>query len=429
MACLLFKTAIGLLAMGIMVSAQTTEYTDPNTGITFQQIVKNGDTYTFGIALPDTAGLDFIGQITGNGSEGWVSVSFGGGMLDNLLLIVYPDGEEVTASLRITSEYASPLLFDGDAVMKPIPDGTFADSTGFSYTFLCENCIVDGLTFNSSESDPFLGWAMSTNPVTDPSSPFSLLNYHDFFGGFRADIKAAASSKFAEWAALAADDPDFPPGPPGGGNGTFPEPPVRDQTYDYIVAGAGAAGIVAAERIAESGASILLLERGGVSLYSTGGEITVPWNDTVTVFDVPAILTTIPSTPGTNAFCADTASQAACILGGGTAVNGMIFIRPPERDFDHFPEGWRWEDVADAAERLYERNPHTLYPSVDGEYYDGVIYDIASKSFESNGWKSVDAIQNPNEKHMMFSRAPCGVSRHSIRDRHRLSRLTSCNRS
>ena len=406
----ILKYAIGLLPLTGAVKAQTSEYEDPNTGITFQRIAKNDDAYTFGIALPETFGTDFIGQITGTGQEGWVGVSFGGGMLNTLLLVAYPDGEDVTASLRTAKEYASPLMFNGDAVVKPIPEGTFANADGYSYTFLCENCIIEGLTFDGSDPNPALSWAMSANAVSDPSSPSSILNYHDFFGGFGADIEAASSAKFAEWAALAADDPDFPPAPPGGGNGTFPDAPVRDETYDYIVAGAGAAGIVAAERIAESGASVLLLERGGPSLYSTGGEVTVPWNDTMTVFDVPAILRTIPSTPGTNAFCADTASQAACILGGGTAVNGMIFIRPPERDFDHFPEGWRWDDVADAAERLYARNPHTLYPSADGEYYDGVIYDMASKSFESNGWTSVDVIEDPNEKHMMFSRAPCGVS-------------------
>ncbi|RYP78208.1 hypothetical protein DL771_000685 [Monosporascus sp. 5C6A] len=403
-------STIGFLALtGVGAMAQTAEYTDPNTGITFQQIVKNEGGYTFGIALAETFGSDFIGQITGTGSEGWVSVSLGGRMIHSLLLVAYPHGQDVTASLRTATQYAAPLLFEGDAALKPIPEGTFADSTGFSYTFLCENCIIDDLTFNGSDPVPFLGWATSKNSVVDPSSPSSLLNYHDFYGMFGADIKAASSTKFAEWAAMAADDPDFPPPPPGGGNGTFPDAPVRDQTYDYIIAGAGAAGIVAAERIAESGASVLLLERGAASFYASGGEVTVPWNDTVTVFDVPAILRFIPATPGTNAFCADTAAQAACVLGGGTAVNGMIFVRPPERDFDDFPEGWRWEDVTDAAERLYDRNIHTLYPSVDGEYYDGVIYDVASKSFESNGWRHVDPIQNPNEKHMMFSRAPCGI--------------------
>ncbi len=407
------STACFLALTGIGVMAQTVKYTDPNTGITFQRITKDGDNYSFGLALPEPFGSDFIGQITSNVSEGWASVSFGGGMIDSLLLIVYPNGENVTASLRVAPQYSSPLLFDGNAIVKPIPNGIFVGASGFSYTFLCEKCVIDGLTFDGEDPDPFLGWAMSPNPVVNPSSPSSLLNYHDLFGAFSVDIKAARSTSFPEWATMAADDPDFPPTPPEGGNSTIPDAPLRNETYDYIIAGAGAAGIVVAERIAESGASVLLLERGTASFYVTGGEVTVPWNDTITVFDVPATLRFIPKTPGTNAFCADTAAQAACILGGGTAVNGMIFIRPPERDFDDFPEGWKWDNVVNAARRLYERNIHTLYPSADGKYYDEVIYNIASKSFLSNGWRHVDAIQNPNEKHMMFSRAPSGV-RHVV---------------
>ncbi|KAI0193465.1 FAD/NAD(P)-binding domain-containing protein [Astrocystis sublimbata] len=403
-------SSLGLLALaGVEVVAQTTEYTDPNTNITFQKIEKDGSSYTFGIALPETFGTDFIGQITGAGTEGWVSVSFGGGMRHSLLLIAYPDGESVTASLRTTGQYAAPLLFEGsEAVVRPIPEGTFADSTGFSYTFLCERCVVQDLTFNGSVSEPRLGWARSTVPVVDPSSATSILSYHDYYGGFTADLEAASSAKFDEWAALAAVDPDFPPSP-SDSNGTIPDAPVREETYDYIVAGAGAGGIVAAERLAESGASVLLLERGAPSFYAQGGRITMPWNDTVTVFDVPTALNQIFDTPGTNSFCADTAAQAACILGGGTAVNGMIFIRPPEHDFEFFPEGWKWDDVADAAERLYERNIHTLFPSADGKYYDETIYNVASKSFESNGWTSTDAIQFPNDKHKAFSRAPSGI--------------------
>ena len=67
--------------------------------------------------------------------------------------------------------------------------------------------------------------------------------------------------------------------------------PVSSSTYDYIVVGAGAAGLVAPERLAQTGKSVLLLERGGPSLYTSGGggSALTPWNDTLTVYDVPAL--------------------------------------------------------------------------------------------------------------------------------------------
>ena len=60
-------------------------------------------------------------------------------------------------------------------------------------------------------------------------------------------------------------------------------------SYDYIVAGAGPAGIIVAQRLAESGANVILLERGDASTFSSGGRDILPWNNTVTQYDVPGV--------------------------------------------------------------------------------------------------------------------------------------------
>ncbi|KAF2727224.1 FAD/NAD(P)-binding domain-containing protein, partial [Polyplosphaeria fusca] len=177
-------------------------------------------------------------------------------------------------------------------------------------------------------------------------------------------------------------------------------------TYDYIVAGAGAAGIVAAQRLAESGASVLLLERGGSSFASTGNTDTLKWNSSVTMYDVPG-LSYYQSEVGTPAMCPDTADRAGCLLGGGSVVNAMKFVPPRERDFDDkWPAGWKWNDVADAAARLHERNPGQTYGSEDGVRYNDEAFDVLSKFLSGEGWTETDVIEKPNEKVDVFSHPP-----------------------
>ncbi|KAF4634645.1 hypothetical protein G7Y89_g3462 [Cudoniella acicularis] len=144
---------------------------------------------------------------------------------------------------------------------------------------------------------------------------------------------------------------------------------VSNTTYDYIIAGAGLAGIIAAERIAETGASILLIEQGKASTYATGGRSVVSWNEAVTQYDVPSMSYYLTTSSDTTEYCTDTASMARCLLGGGTIVNALMFVRPQEVDFKgKWPTGWKWDDVSTAADRLYSRNPGTTLASTDGKH-------------------------------------------------------------
>ncbi|KAF2122416.1 hypothetical protein BDV96DRAFT_627478 [Lophiotrema nucula] len=95
---------------------------------------------------------------------------------------------------------------------------------------------------------------------------------------------------------------------------------------------------------------------------------------------------------------------AGCILGGGTTVNGLAFIRPPSFAFDDkWPLGWKWSDVEASAERFYDRNPGTLLPSADGHYYDYAVYDVLSRNLAAAGRNSTDTSANPDDKSKIFS--------------------------
>ncbi|KAJ6178686.1 hypothetical protein N7519_009147 [Penicillium mononematosum] len=179
----------------------------------------------------------------------------------------------------------------------------------------------------------------------------------------------------------------------------------QNHTYDYIVVGGGPSGIISAEKFAQAGKKVLLLERGVGPTVATGNNETLTWDHSLTPIDLPGLSANIGALDVWNQYmCTDTAGNAACVLGGGVTVNYMVFVHPPARDFDDkWPEGWKWKDVESAADRLYKRNPGTTLPSADGKRYDQGLYDVLSKFFSGLGWKSVDMIAEPNEKHQIYS--------------------------
>jgi len=247
-----------------------------------------------------------------------------------------------------------------------------------SYTFLCSGCITGtALSFSANATDPTIGWAISSKAVTNPSSSSgATLQYHDVgYGDFGLDLTSAKSASYASWASMAGNTSTSDSGNSTcSTSATNTTATVSNKTYDYIVAGAGPAGIIVAERLAETGKSVLLLERGQASTYTTGGRSVVSWNDTVTQYDVPAMDYYLTSASDTSEYCTDTANLAGCILGGGTMVNAIMFVRPQERDFDDkWPTGWKWADISPAADRLYERNPGTTLASKDGLRYDQTV--------------------------------------------------------
>lgn len=184
---------------------------------------------------------------------------------------------------------------------------------------------------------------------------------------------------------------------------------TANATYDYIVAGGGPSGLVIAGRLAESGASVLLVERGGASTASTGGKALMPWNSSVTQYDVPAMSYYLsasnldPQPP----WCLDIPAAGGCLLGGGGMVNAMMFVRPQDADFnDKWPAGWKASDVHAAADRFFARNPGTLSPSEDGKRYDQGAYDVLSKFLSANGFHTGDPFKDPNDKLDIFSYPP-----------------------
>ncbi|MEX2616085.1 MAG: choline dehydrogenase [Alphaproteobacteria bacterium] len=121
---------------------------------------------------------------------------------------------------------------------------------------------------------------------------------------------------------------------------------ASEDEYTYIIAGAGSAGCVLANRLsADPKNRVLLLEAGTRDSY--------PW------IHIPVGYFKTAMNPKTD-WCFETEIDPGLngrsipyprgkVLGGSSSINGLVYIRGQSRDYDQWRQlgnaGWSWEDV------------------------------------------------------------------------------------
>ena len=119
-----------------------------------------------------------------------------------------------------------------------------------------------------------------------------------------------------------------------------------ENTYDYIVTGAGSAGAAVASRLSESGRyRVLLLEAGG---KDSNIWIHIPLGFARTYVN-PDVNWKFESAPQPQLENRQIYLPRGKTLGGSSSINGMVYIRGNHADYDEWRqrgcEGWDWDSV------------------------------------------------------------------------------------
>lgn len=131
-----------------------------------------------------------------------------------------------------------------------------------------------------------------------------------------------------------------------------PPDPASDDTFDYVIVGAGSAGCVLAERLsADPGVRVALIEAGPAG-WAPGVTMPRAWVALGGSRHWRYPVEASPTRPG------ETWVRGRG-LGGSSAVNGMVYCRGQPEDYDDWSRfgvrGWGWSDMEPAFKAIEDR--------------------------------------------------------------------------
>lgn len=388
-----------------------TALTDPqNPSATFD--------LTIGAAYPtDTTRTEFIGEIVATKNANWVGYDMGGSMANNLMILVWLNGNNFVYSTRMATDYVTPPVYSGPVVTQLA--ASTVNATHWKFVFRCQNCT--SWTYNSGgtpvtttmgTTSQVQSYGICLNStascVTSPTSASSALQQHSYFDIWGQDIASGRTSAYDLMLGSTSTTLSIPASTSTTrtSSTTSASSTAIPTPYDYIIVGGGPGGIIAADRISQAGKKVLLLERGGPSTKETGGTREVaPWAKStgLTRFDIPGLFENMFGADDPWWWCKDLTVFGGCLLGGGTVINGMLYFPPPTYEFSSV-YGWpsEWSNPTAAIAQLLARLPSYTPPSSDNKYYLDQVYTLLKSHFSKKGYSEVVINDNRDWKDSIY---------------------------
>ena len=118
---------------------------------------------------------------------------------------------------------------------------------------------------------------------------------------------------------------------------------MKKVSFDFIIVGGGTAGSVTASKLVKSGAKVLIIEEGGAN-KNPFLQMPAAW---ITMLSGSSYLKFHKSIPQQQLNGRQHDIAQAKILGGGSSVNAMVYMRGKPSDYEKWKEStkdpsWEW---------------------------------------------------------------------------------------
>ncbi|KAF8159179.1 mala s 12 allergen [Crassisporium funariophilum] len=194
-------------------------------------------------------------------------------------------------------------------------------------------------------------------------------------------------------------------------------PAQRSESYDFVIAGGGLAGLVLAARLSDDSTKTVLVLEAGPSGDDVPTKINVPgetyYNSLLGAAPYDWTYTTVPQP---NANGRTMAQPRGRVLGGSSAVNGMYIVRPPDQEINAWHDliaedgkdtaaPWAWDAFLGALKKIETFTP----PGADPQAVAGIKFDQSSRGTSGPLKVSYPAYMVPMTKNWLPTLEAAGI--------------------